>query len=212
MSASIATLPSANSRQVGGTHYKTGGMEHWDLFGPEYYMGCASKYVSRHSKKGGREDLEKALHYCDKMVEALNGRNLTNTVSTSQMLQWAQNTSMGGLEIAICFQIICVGNGEKARQLIKELIRRDYPDEVNWPGTPEDGGHHALQPPDQGEEIRHWTQKDVEACCLPPSLTEHEWQHRCSEYVQGCYYYDVHAARYLINECSRSLCVNCVRS
>ena len=62
----------ANKRQHGGDHYKNGGTEHWDLverYGIGYLEGCATKYVARWRKKGGVEDLEKALHYVDKLME-----------------------------------------------------------------------------------------------------------------------------------------------
>jgi hypothetical protein len=62
-----------NERQVGGDHYKQhNGLEHWDLverFGLGYLEGCATKYIARHGSKGGRQDLEKALHYIEKLME-----------------------------------------------------------------------------------------------------------------------------------------------
>lgn len=61
----------ANQRQIGGTHYKTS-YEHWDFVrdaGLRYLDGCATKYLARWRKKDGRKDLEKALHYVDKMRE-----------------------------------------------------------------------------------------------------------------------------------------------
>lgn len=213
MSASTATSPSANTRQVGGNHYKTGGLEHWDLFGPEYLMGCASKYVSRHMEKGGREDLEKAVHYCEKLGEVLGGQTLINTTSASRMLEWAAGTWMGATEVSICHYIMCEVSPDTAIKLLRELIRKKYPDVVqspqNRPGTPEDGGHHALQPPDE-ELIVSYDEYDIAVCRLPPSLSPHEWQHRCTEEVQQKYEYNVSAARYLIREQHRELCKFCV--
>lgn len=65
---------SANDRQVGGTHYASAsGFQHWDamaaMFGAVWFIGCATKYGSRHTKKKGREDLEKAAHYLEKLAE-----------------------------------------------------------------------------------------------------------------------------------------------
>ncbi len=60
-----------NAYQIGGTHYKTD-YEHWDLalnVNMGYLEGCATKYVARHKKKGGPEDLKKALHYTNKLIE-----------------------------------------------------------------------------------------------------------------------------------------------
>lgn len=63
----------ANNRQVGGTHYKTGGEEHWDrqfrLNGAGYFIGCITKYVERYRDKNGIQDLEKAIHYIEKLIE-----------------------------------------------------------------------------------------------------------------------------------------------
>ncbi len=66
-------MTSANDRQVGGGHYKTGGEEHWDrqyrLNGPGYFIGCITKYVERYRSKNGIEDLEKAQHFLEKLIE-----------------------------------------------------------------------------------------------------------------------------------------------
>lgn len=69
--AAVAEVASANDRQVGGIHYKTH-LEHWDFVERNrlsYVIGCATKYVTRHTKKNGAEDLQKALHYVDKAIE-----------------------------------------------------------------------------------------------------------------------------------------------
>lgn len=61
----------ANETQVGGTHYKAG-FQHWDLaheLNLGYFEGQITKYVTRHRKKKGKEDLEKALHFANKLRE-----------------------------------------------------------------------------------------------------------------------------------------------
>lgn len=64
---------SANEKQVGGDHYKIGGEEHWDrvwrLYGRGYFVGCITKYVERYPQKNGLQDLEKARHFLDKLIE-----------------------------------------------------------------------------------------------------------------------------------------------
>ena len=66
-------MSKANKRQVGGNHYRISGssIELWDLLGPEYVRGLAVKYVSRWRRKGGVQDLEKALHCCEKLCEMI---------------------------------------------------------------------------------------------------------------------------------------------
>lgn len=63
----------ANDRQVGGEHYKTGGEEHWDrvwrLYGRGYFIGCITKYVERYQNKNGVQDLNKAAHFLQKLIE-----------------------------------------------------------------------------------------------------------------------------------------------
>ena len=63
---------SANEIQIGGDHYKTQAIQPWDFIALNnlgYLEGCVVKYVSRHAKKGGIEDLNKAKHYLDKLIE-----------------------------------------------------------------------------------------------------------------------------------------------
>lgn len=64
----------ANNKQVAGTHYNAGeaGIQHWDLVHANdlcYLVGCATKYLTRFRKKSGLQDLQKALHYTEKLVE-----------------------------------------------------------------------------------------------------------------------------------------------
>lgn len=67
----------ANERQVGGAHYRSG-MQHWDLIsqyqGSVYLIGCITKYLTRWRKKNGLQDLEKALHYLDKLMELVQAQ------------------------------------------------------------------------------------------------------------------------------------------
>ena len=65
---------SANDIQIGGDHYKKlGGEEHWDrqwrLHGRGYFVGCITKYTERYPDKNGIEDLKKARHFLDKLIE-----------------------------------------------------------------------------------------------------------------------------------------------
>lgn len=66
---------SANSIQIGGDHYKlkNGGEEHWDrqwrMHGNGYFVGCITKYIERYDKKNGVQDLLKARHFLDKLIE-----------------------------------------------------------------------------------------------------------------------------------------------
>ena len=72
---------SANSRQIGGEHYKSGrAVEHWDFCWQndyDFFQYCATKYIHRHKQKKGVEDLKKAIHYLEKYIELLeNGKEI----------------------------------------------------------------------------------------------------------------------------------------
>lgn len=61
----------ANEKQVAGTHYK-GGIQPWDCvhaWGLGYLDGTALKYIARWRKKNGLEDIKKAIHFLEKLVE-----------------------------------------------------------------------------------------------------------------------------------------------
>ena len=63
---------SANETQVGGNHYKQFQYETWDVildWQLGYLDGNAVKYLSRWRHKGGVQDLQKALHYIQKLIE-----------------------------------------------------------------------------------------------------------------------------------------------
>lgn len=58
------------TKQVGGNHYK-GTIEPWEAmlaWGLDPWACNVLKYVQRHRKKGGKQDLEKALHYLEFMI------------------------------------------------------------------------------------------------------------------------------------------------
>lgn len=71
-SARNFTKAGANAVQHGGNHYKQFKHETWDVildWGLGYLDGNAVKYLSRWRHKGGIEDLKKARHYIDKLIE-----------------------------------------------------------------------------------------------------------------------------------------------
>lgn len=72
VAVAVARRESANTRQVGGSHYGGGERQHWDLMldlDAGYFPAVITKYTERHPKKAGRVDLEKALHYAEKQHE-----------------------------------------------------------------------------------------------------------------------------------------------
>lgn len=65
-------MTTANETQVGGDHYKEKSIQPWDFIAANqlgYFEGNIVKYVSRWRDKGGINDLKKARHYLDKLIE-----------------------------------------------------------------------------------------------------------------------------------------------
>lgn len=88
----------ANDRQVGGDHYKKGGEEHWDrqwrLYGRGYFIGCITKYVERYHEKNGVQDLEKAQHFLEKLIELENKKKDHETDVKKANLQLSPNRQL----------------------------------------------------------------------------------------------------------------------
>ena len=62
----------ANSVQVGGDHYKRMRIQPWDFIAENsigFFEGNIISYVCRWHSKNGLEDLQKAKHYIDKLIE-----------------------------------------------------------------------------------------------------------------------------------------------
>lgn len=65
--------------QVGGSHYKATKIQpieviwDWDL---GFELGSALKYIQRHKKKGGAEDIKKAVHYLEMYLLKQNSESM----------------------------------------------------------------------------------------------------------------------------------------
>jgi len=60
------------NRQVGGTHYKQMKIQPIEFIQANnlgFEEGNAIKYICRHRNKGGIEDLEKAIHYIQMLID-----------------------------------------------------------------------------------------------------------------------------------------------
>ena len=63
---------SALDKQVSGNHYKDCGIqpiEYIHANNLNYFEGNAVKYITRHRKKNGKADIEKAIHYLELLLE-----------------------------------------------------------------------------------------------------------------------------------------------
>lgn len=77
----------ANKTQVGGTHYKEKSIQPWDAMEAwmtkeafqGFLQGNAIKYLARWKDKGGVEDLQKAQHYIQKLIETESEEKIQDT-------------------------------------------------------------------------------------------------------------------------------------
>ncbi len=88
-------MSEADKRQEGGSHYKGKPIlpqvtaETWNLIIP---MGWSAfqfeiiNYVDRYKRKGGIEDLKKARHWLDKLIEVETTRAGTDSIPASEAL------------------------------------------------------------------------------------------------------------------------------
>jgi len=65
-------MMSALDTQAGGNHYKDLAIqpvEYIQANGLDYLQGNVVKYITRHKSKNGAEDIKKAIHYCQLILE-----------------------------------------------------------------------------------------------------------------------------------------------
>ena len=125
-------MSTANARQVAGDHYKTdnaAGLQHWDLvddYGVGYLAGCASKYLTRFRRKNGAQDLQKAHHYLEKMIEnyGLIHRHEGDIPALTLAIFFADN-GLSGAEcepLRLIFNWLTVADLKIARTWVESLI------------------------------------------------------------------------------------------
>lgn len=68
----VMNYKTANELQMQGNHYRNKPIQPWDYIaanGLDYFQGNIVKYVTRFREKGGINDLMKAQHYLQKLIE-----------------------------------------------------------------------------------------------------------------------------------------------
>ena len=65
-------MSKASSKQEGGSHYKEMAIQPIEFIHEnslDYFQGNVIKYISRHKSKNKQEDVKKAMHYCQLILE-----------------------------------------------------------------------------------------------------------------------------------------------
>lgn len=76
----------ANDQQIGGDHYRNKKYQPWDVMQDwmtteqftGFLIGAVIKYIARYRNKTGLEDLKKARHFLDKLIESEESALATN--------------------------------------------------------------------------------------------------------------------------------------
>lgn len=120
---------SANDRQVGGSHYASA-FQHWDMvddYGVGYLEGCATKYVARWRKKFGLQDLEKAAHFTEKLLENIKtkGRKPYGLVPADVVARFNEENKLDAVESMVIYRLCTweeLEDVEEALRGIRSLI------------------------------------------------------------------------------------------
>lgn len=118
----------ANDTQVGGDHYRTE-YQHWDLatdLNLGYFEGQITKYVTRWRSKNGVQDLEKAKHFTQKLIEGLLAKKLRpnpppSNVSLPLMLYHFNRANRLWMQEEDIVRIVC---GWRSLHDLQEVTRR----------------------------------------------------------------------------------------
>lgn len=120
--------------QVGGDHYgEKDTWQHWDFASQTelgYLEGCATKYIGRWRKKGGKADLQKALSYIQKiqlMVEnhgypAAGSRPMFNARQRTQYLNSAKVGAAEGEVITLIDEWLTSEDLVRIQKFLQEMI------------------------------------------------------------------------------------------
>lgn len=117
--------------QVGGSHYKNMRFQPIELIGLlslDFFQGNVVKYVARHHKKGGREDLDKARHYCQLAMSYGYGRGrLPTKAQTARIAVFVTMNSLPEYTTKRFSRLISEGlmyrNWDLAMEIIDEIAQ-----------------------------------------------------------------------------------------
>lgn len=91
VSVNTNKIHSALDTQVGGAHYKDMAVQPWQALEawltPEeyrgYHKGVAIAYLAREQSKGGMQDIEKAVHHLQRLIEMQGDKDANRTEASA---------------------------------------------------------------------------------------------------------------------------------
>lgn len=120
---------SALDRQVGGNHYQSDyqPIQFMADCHLNYIQGNILKYATRHRRKNGRQDLEKAIQYCE-IGNEINGFINNAIALTANIHKYieANNTDFG---VEFVFYL-CLGNYDVCKRWLINQIGTVYGDNL----------------------------------------------------------------------------------
>ncbi len=127
---------SVNEKQIGGNHYRCK-YQHWDFVTNNelhYLQGCATKYLARYRKKNGLQDLEKAVHYVEKLKEVYEkGMKITERVPLFEIRKFCEANDVGEEVQEAIAQMLNISSVENLNKSIKmiNIIHSFYKKELD---------------------------------------------------------------------------------
>jgi hypothetical protein len=128
----------ANDRQVGGSHYQQQPYQHWDFVlktNLPYMEAQIVKYLSRWRTKNGVEDLRKAQHFLEKLIEHFQSCNNQEQfageyVSHKETIRYIITNNFSQREAEIITLVALAEDLEelqRALELLKNLVAEQQP-------------------------------------------------------------------------------------
>jgi len=120
-----------NAMQVGGTHYQTE-YQVWDFtekHGLGHLEACIIKYLCRwHEKSNGSTDLDKAIHYVDKLIDLHRNRGRVAkgcaSIADIQYFRMMQElTATEGVAVQVISRWSCLEDLISCRSAIQSIKR-----------------------------------------------------------------------------------------
>ncbi len=101
-------MTDALSRQIGGSHYKNGGIQPVELGYANRYDDCifsSIKYFSRFRVKAGMVDIEKGRHFIDLRVDMIKKHGLLSGVEVIPIADYLTSNKITGIEAGVISEL-----------------------------------------------------------------------------------------------------------